>query len=124
MEIGVAAGIGRTEGVAVERVVRAGAGLGTDRLRQLRAQRALREDRLDALPADQVGEIAQVLGVRLRLRRLRGNDGADDLDPVALGEVIEGVVIGAGVIGLAAARALALVGIEVLVLEQACTIGF
>ena len=37
---------------------------------------------------------------------------------------VECVVVGAGVIGLAAARALALAGIEVLVLEQAYTIGF
>ena len=37
---------------------------------------------------------------------------------------VECVVVGAGVIGLAAARALALAGIEVLVLEQASTIGF
>ena len=40
-----------------------------------------------------------------------------------MGEV-ECVVIGAGVIGLAVARALALFGIEALVLEQAYTIGF
>jgi L-2-hydroxyglutarate oxidase LhgO len=37
---------------------------------------------------------------------------------------VECVVIGAGVIGLAAARALALAGHEVLVLERAATIGF
>ena len=37
---------------------------------------------------------------------------------------VECVVVGAGVIGLAATRALALAGIEVLVLEQAHTIGF
>ena len=37
---------------------------------------------------------------------------------------VECVVVGAGVIGLAAARALALAGIEVVVLEQAYTIGF
>jgi L-2-hydroxyglutarate oxidase LhgO len=37
---------------------------------------------------------------------------------------VECVVVGAGVIGLAAARALALAGIEVLVVEQAFTIGF
>ena len=37
---------------------------------------------------------------------------------------VECVVVGAGVIGLAAARALALAGIEVLVVEQAHTIGF
>jgi NADPH-dependent 2,4-dienoyl-CoA reductase/sulfur reductase-like enzyme len=36
---------------------------------------------------------------------------------------VECVVVGAGVIGLAVARALALTGIEVLVLEQAYTIG-
>src|SRR5881398_3558706 len=37
---------------------------------------------------------------------------------------VEAVVIGAGVIGLAAARALALAGHEVVVLERAYTIGF
>src|ERR1700719_5241960 len=37
---------------------------------------------------------------------------------------VECVVVAAGVIGLAVARALALAGIEVLVLEQAYTIGF
>lgn len=37
---------------------------------------------------------------------------------------VEVVVVGAGVIGLAAARALALAGREVIVLEQAYTIGF
>jgi L-2-hydroxyglutarate oxidase LhgO len=37
---------------------------------------------------------------------------------------VEAVVIGAGVIGLAAARALALAGHEVIVLEKAYTIGF
>src|SRR5256884_1564994 len=37
---------------------------------------------------------------------------------------VECVVVGAGVIGLAATRALALAGIEVLVLERAYTIGF
>ena len=37
---------------------------------------------------------------------------------------VERVVVGAGVIGLAAARALALAGKEVLVLERAYTIGF
>src|SRR5438105_11443295 len=37
---------------------------------------------------------------------------------------VEYVVVGAGVIGLAVARALAQAGIEVLVLEQAYTIGF
>src|SRR5215471_7252888 len=37
---------------------------------------------------------------------------------------VECVVVGAGVIGLAAARALALAGVEVVVLEQAYTIGF
>jgi len=37
---------------------------------------------------------------------------------------VECVVVGAGVIGLAVARALALADIEVLVLEQAYTIGF
>ena len=39
-------------------------------------------------------------------------------------EEIEAVVVGAGVIGLAAARALALAGREVVVLEKAYTIGF
>src|SRR5580692_8678962 len=37
---------------------------------------------------------------------------------------VEAVVVGAGVIGLAAARALALAGREVIVLERAYTIGF
>ena len=37
---------------------------------------------------------------------------------------VEAVVVGAGVIGLAAARALALAGHEVIVLEKAYTIGF
>src|ERR1700719_3229366 len=37
---------------------------------------------------------------------------------------VECVVVGAGVIGLAVARALALAGREVVVLEQAYTIGF
>jgi 2-polyprenyl-6-methoxyphenol hydroxylase-like FAD-dependent oxidoreductase len=37
---------------------------------------------------------------------------------------VECVVIGAGVIGLAVARALALAGFEVVVLERAYTIGF
>ena len=37
---------------------------------------------------------------------------------------VECVVVGAGVIGLAVARALALAGVEVLVLERAYTIGF
>src|SRR5438045_5666468 len=37
---------------------------------------------------------------------------------------VEAVVVGAGVIGLAAARALALAGYEVIVLERAYTIGF
>src|SRR5436853_2592786 len=37
---------------------------------------------------------------------------------------VEAVVVGAGVIGLAAARALALAGHEVVVLERAYTIGF
>jgi L-2-hydroxyglutarate oxidase LhgO len=37
---------------------------------------------------------------------------------------VECVVVGAGVVGLAAARALALAGLEVLVLERAWTIGF
>jgi L-2-hydroxyglutarate oxidase LhgO len=39
-------------------------------------------------------------------------------------EQVECIVVGAGVIGLAAARALALAGYEVLVLERASTIGF
>ena len=37
---------------------------------------------------------------------------------------VECVVVGAGVVGLAAARALAAAGIEVIVLERAYTIGF
>ena len=37
---------------------------------------------------------------------------------------VECVVVGAGVVGLATARALALAGLEVLVLERAYTIGF
>src|SRR5215469_12018131 len=37
---------------------------------------------------------------------------------------VECVVVGAGVIGLAAARAVAMAGAEVLVVEQAYTIGF
>src|SRR5437763_6835632 len=37
---------------------------------------------------------------------------------------VEAVVIGAGVIGLAVARALALAGQEVIILERAYTIGF
>lgn len=37
---------------------------------------------------------------------------------------VECVVVGAGVVGLATARALALAGLEVLVLERADTIGF
>jgi L-2-hydroxyglutarate oxidase LhgO len=44
------------------------------------------------------------------------------VDPVT--NEIEAVVVGAGVIGLAAARALALAGHEVVVLERAYTIGF
>src|SRR5579872_2609484 len=47
---------------------------------------------------------------------------------VAFGRVavdeVEAVVVGAGVVGLAAARALALAGREVIVLEKAYTIGF
>src|SRR5207253_1006229 len=42
----------------------------------------------------------------------------------ALVDEVEAVVIGAGVIGLAAARALALAGHEAIVLERAYTIGF
>src|SRR6201998_1152991 len=37
---------------------------------------------------------------------------------------VECVVVGAGVVGLAGARALALAGVEVLVIERAYTIGF
>ena len=37
---------------------------------------------------------------------------------------VEAVVVGAGVIGLAAGRALALAGHEVIVLERAYTVGF
>jgi len=37
---------------------------------------------------------------------------------------VECVVVGAGVVGLATARALALAGLEVRVLERAYTIGF
>ncbi len=44
------------------------------------------------------------------------------MDPAV--DEVEAVVIGAGVIGLAAARALALAGHEVVVLERAYTIGF
>ena len=44
------------------------------------------------------------------------------MDPAV--DEVEAVVIGAGVVGLAAARALALAGHEVVVLERAYTIGF
>ena len=44
------------------------------------------------------------------------------MDPAV--DEVEAVVVGAGVIGLAAARALALAGHEVVVLERAYTIGF
>ena len=94
LQVGVPAGTGGAEGVAVEGVFDARTGLRGDRLRQLRAQRALGEDRLDVLPSDQVREVAEVLGVRLRLGRLGGDHGPDDLDPVAVGEVVEGVVVG------------------------------
>src|ERR1700730_8246750 len=42
----------------------------------------------------------------------------------AMSDSVECVVIGAGVVGLAVARALALAGIEVVVLERAYGIGF
>ncbi len=62
--------------------------------RQLRAERALREDRLDPLALDQGHQVAEILRGGLGLSRLRGDDGADHLDPVAIGEVAERVVIG------------------------------
>ena len=94
LQVGVAARALGPERVAIERVVGRGARLRGDRLRQLGAQRALREDRLDALLANQIGEVRQVLGVRLRLGRLRGDDSSDDLNPVAAREVVERVVVG------------------------------
>src|SRR5919197_351848 len=63
LQIGVATRALRPERVAVELLADLCAGLRGDRLSQLRTQGALREDRLDALTADQVGEIAQILGV-------------------------------------------------------------
>src|ERR1051325_5731628 len=42
----------------------------------------------------------------------------------SLSEAVECVVVGAGVVGLAVARALARVGIEVMVLEREYGIGF
>ena len=51
-------------------------------------------------------------------RRVKGGRAEDRLDEV------ECVVVGAGVVGLAAARALALAGHEVVVLDRAPTIGF
>src|SRR5271155_647223 len=57
-------------------------------------------------------------------RRLAANMGTAERRSGAAVDEIEAVVVGAGVIGLAAARALALAGREVIVLEKAYTIGF
>jgi L-2-hydroxyglutarate oxidase LhgO len=58
------------------------------------------------------------------MRRLAANMPARDGRAGRQVDEVEAVVVGAGVIGLAAARALALSGREVVVLEKAYTIGF
>ena len=83
-----------SERVAVEGVVAGGPGLARDRLSELGVDRALREDRLDALAADGPGEVRDVAGRWLGLRGLRWDDGADDVDAVAVSEVVERVVVG------------------------------
>ena len=93
-EVGRAARVARAERVAVERVVGPRARLARDLLGQLRAQRALGEDRAHVLAAHQPHEIGDVAGRGLRLRRLRRDHRADDLDAVAVREVVERVVVG------------------------------
>src|SRR5580704_6180966 len=58
------------------------------------------------------------------MRRLAANVPARDGRAGRQVDEVEAVVVGAGVIGLAAARALALSGREVVVLEKGYTIGF
>ena len=82
------------ERVPVERVVRGGAGLARDRVGEAAVERALREDGADVLAADQPDEPGRRAGGRLRLRRLRRDHRADDVEPVAVREVAEGVVVG------------------------------
>ena len=69
-------------------------GLARDRLSELGVDRAFGEDRLDVLAADGPGQPRDVAGRWLGLRGLRWDDGADDVDAVAVGEVAERVVVG------------------------------
>src|ERR1044072_942916 len=65
-----------------------------------------------------------LFGSCARTRTIMSSDGSGGTNPYSVPrEKVDCVVIGAGVVGIAVARALALKGREVLVIESASTIG-
>ena len=94
VDVGLGAAAGGTEAAGVERDHIDIADPGRQGLHIVHGVQGLGEDRLDSLVLDDLGQLLESGRAGLSHARRRRDDSADELEPVAVGEVTERLVVG------------------------------